>query len=914
MAKKFVIVDGHALLHRAWHAIPPLSNKKGELLNAVYGFTLIFLKALRDLKPDYLAVAFDRKEPTFRHQECKEYKATRVKQAQEFYDQIPIVKKLLNAFNVSIFEKAGYEADDLIGALSKKGEIEGFENIIVTGDLDALQLVNEKTRVFTLKKGIVDTVIYNQKAVQERYGGLKPEQLIDFKALKGDPSDNIAGVKGIGEKTAIELIKTFGSLENLYKFLEGKIIKKYEITERIKKLLLERKKDAFLSKKLVTIIKDVPIDINLKDCEMKEFNKEKIIKLFQELEFRSLLSKIPFSKEVHIFHQSSLLEDEKEKKSAAKKENYYLINNKTDFKDFMEKIRKEKLFVIDTETTGLDPFKVKLLGISFCWQAGMAYFVSVKDLLLEIKNDLKPILENPEIKKCGHNIKYDLEILRESGIDLKGINFDTMIASYLLNPGSRAHDLDSLTFNEFGHQKISIESLIGKKGKNQMTMESVPLENLSYYSCEDADYTFRLMKNLEKKLEEEKVKSVFEKIEIPLIPILAEMEKNGIKIDIDLLKNLSNKAEEKIKKIQDEIHQLAGCPFNINSPGQLKEILFEKLKISSYEIRKGKTGLSTAASELEKLKKRHPIINLISHYRELSKLKSTYIDALPKLINQKTKRVHTSFNQTITATGRLSSSKPNLQNIPIKTELGNQIRKAFIVEKGYELVSIDYSQIELRIIASLANDQRMLESFRKGEDIHARTAAEIYNRLLEEVTPSMRRVAKTVNFGIQYGIGSKGLAEAADFSLAEAENFINEYFKIYTGVKDYIEQTIALAKKLGYAETLFGRKRYLPEIASNIDQIRKAAERMAINMPVQGLAADLIKLAMIEIHSKLIEKDDSIKMLLQVHDELVFEIKKEKMEEKIKKIKDIMENIIKIKAPIEVEIKIGNNWGEMTSY
>lgn len=899
MDKKFVIIDGPALLHRAWHALPPLSNKKGELLNAVYGFVLVFLRVLKELKPDYLAVAFDRKEPTFRHKEYKEYKAQRVKQPDEFYRQIPRVKELLNVFNVSVFEKAGFEADDIIGTLDKKAEGKNLNNVIVTGDLDVLQLVSDKTKVYTLKKGIADIVVYDSKTVEERYG-LKPEQMVDFKALRGDPSDNIPGIKGIGEKTAIKLLKTFGSLENIYRSLEDDL-ENFKFPDKVKNLLLEQKRNSFLSKKLVVIIKNVPIEVEIEKCAFKNFNKEKVVKLFQELEFKSLLPKV-------LEMNESASKNNPNQSPLKEQRSYYLIDEEEKFNNFIKKLEEQKLFVIDTETNGLNPFQAKLLGISFCWEEKEAYFVKfpISDSQFQ---SLKNILENPEIKKIGHNIKFDIKILRENGIKLAGVDFDTMIASYLLNPGSRAHDLDTLIFNEFGCQKISLDDLVGKK--NALSLELIPLEKLSVYSCEDADYTFRLMKKLEGYLERDKLMNVFKKIEIPLIPVLAEIERSGVKIDLNLLKNLSKEIKDKIKGVEDNIYQLAGPRFNINSPKQLKEILFDKLKIASSDIRKIKTGFSTAASELEKLKGKHPIINLISEYRELIKIESTYIDALPRLIEPKTGRVHTNFNQAVTATGRLSSSDPNLQNIPIRTDLGNKIRKAFISEKGRKIVSVDYSQIELRVIASLSNDERMIESFNKGEDIHTRTAAEIYGRLLEEVTPEMRRDAKTVNFGIQYGIGAKGLSESVGISLEEAENFIKEYFKIYAGVKRYIEETIALARNLGYVETLFGRRRYLPEIVSNVDQIRKAAERMAINMPIQGLSSDLMKLAMIEIYSKIISGNEAVKMILQIHDELLFEIREEKVGEISEKIRDIMENIIKLKAPIAAEVKVGDNWGEL---
>ncbi len=938
---KFIIIDGNALLHRAWHALPPLYTKKGELVNVVYGFTSIFLKTLKELKPTHFVVTFDKKAPTFRHKMFEKYKAQRVKQPDEFYNQIPRVKELLEIFNIPVFEKDGYEADDLIGTIAYQLTIANLkspiETIIVTGDLDTLQLINENTKVFTLKKGINDTIIYDKKAVQERYG-LTPEQIIDFKALRGDPSDNIMGVKGIGEKTAIELLKTFGTLEKIYKAISES---GDQIKEKTKKILLEYKDDAFLSKKLVTILKDAPIQIELEKCKLKNFDQEKIIKLFQELEFKSLLSKLSAIQSLLIVNSeknkkvwnaenqndNSKCKNQKFKQdeiSAIYEENkkeqgkYILIDTQEKFEKFLEKLKKQKAFVLDTETTNLNPFKAKLLGISFCWKNGEAYYVQYQISNIKYQK-LKEILENSKIKKCGHNIKFDAAILKEQGIDLQGINFDTMIASYLLNSGTRALSLDSVVFTELGHQMISFEKLVGFKipkkideKKLEQIMESVPIQKMAEYSCEDADYTFQLIDQLIPQLKEKNLWNLFQEIEMPLIPVLAQMERNGIKINKEILQTLTEQLIIYEKQLTGKIYQNAGIEFNINSPLQLKKILFEKLKISINGIKKTKTGISTAASELEKLKGSHLIIDLILEYREIFKLKSTYSEALPKLINLKTQRIHTSFNQTITATGRLSSSNPNLQNIPAKGKFSKEIRTAFIAEKGCKLISVDYSQIELRVIASLANDEKMIQAFKNKEDIHIRTAAEINECELNEVTSEMRQQAKAINFGIIYGMGVYGLVQRTGISQEKAKKFIEKYFEIHNGIKNYLEEIKKAAKEKGYVETLFGRRRYLPEINSKMFQIQNAAERMAINMPIQGTAADLIKIAMIKINEKI--KNKSIKMVLQVHDELVFETEMQYTASLCEIIKQEMEQSLetkKFKVPIEVNIKIGDNWGEM---
>ncbi|MFA6215447.1 MAG: DNA polymerase I [Patescibacteria group bacterium] len=942
--EKFIIIDGNALIHRAWHALPPtLTTKTGEIVNAVYGFTMILLKVLNDLKPDYLAVTFDLKAPTFRHKQYNEYKATRVKQADELYAQIPRIKQVVKAFNIPIYEMAGFEADDVIATLVKDKQVKNLQSIIVTGDLDTLQLVNDQTEIFTMHKGISDTLTYNEIEVKRRFDGLMPSQMVDYKALRGDPSDNIPGVKGIGEKGAITLLKEFKTLDNLYKNLSSK-----KISDRYRNLLTEQKDQAIMSKQLSQLVFDVPIKFKLEEAKVTGYDINQILPLFAELEFKSLMNKLPKEgKKGKAAAQDSF--DFSQTQPRAKNTgtaHYTLIKTEADFNQFLTELGKQEIFVLDTETSGLNPLSDELLGISFCWQEGNAFYLpastrvergepastrvergepastrvergepastrvergepSKKSWLEQIK----PILADEKVKKVGHNIKFDLQTLQTAGLTVNNVAFDTMVASYLINPGSRQHNLDGLVFTELGYQMQPITDLIGR-GKTQITLREVPLERVADYSCEDADFTWRLIKPLTKELAEKNNLGLMQKIEVPLIPVLAEIEKNGVLIDTPLLKKIAGKVDKELIELEKNIHQLAGTKFNIASPLQLKEILFEKLQISSLGLGRTKTGISTAADELEKLKGKHKIIDLIIRFRELAKLKSTYLDALPKLVDL-SGRIHTSFNQTVTATGRLSSSEPNLQNIPIRTELGQQIRKAFIAPKGFKIISADYSQIELRIIASLANDEKMIESFKKGEDIHQRTAAEINNVPLEKVTKGMRYAAKAVNFGIIYGQGPFGLAASTGISRGQAHDFIDKYFEIHHNIFDYLEATKELAKKTGYVETFFGRRRYLPEINSTIQPIAAAAERMAINHPIQGTAADLIKLAMIEIYQKLPKISPESKMILQVHDELVFEVPAAEVKKVAAFVKTEMEKVYQLRAPVEAEVEAGDNWGDL---
>lgn len=903
-----MIIDGNALIHRSFHALPPtLTTKKGELVNAVYGFTSILLKVLKDLKPEYLVATFDLAGPTFRAKMYKEYKATRVKADQSLYDQIPRVKEVVKAFNIPIFEKEGFEADDMIGTIVKKLEISNseIENIIVTGDLDTLQLVSKNTKVYTMRKGVSEEMIYDERAVKQRYG-FGPEQMVDYKALRGDPSDNIPGVSGIGEKTAGDLIKEYGSLEKVYKNLE-------KIKERHQKLLKEQTKEAFLSKELATIKKDVPISFDLGEALVRNYERGKVVELFQELGFKSLLNKLPDSG-ANLFQGKMELgpgEKENERKETVKDLGleYKLIKEESELIELIKELKKQKEFCLDTETTGLNPFFCELLGISFSFEENRAFFISLVKLP-EALGKLKPILEDEKILKYGHNLKYDYAVLKQNGIEVKPLWFDSMIAAYLINPGIRQYNLDSLVFSELGYEMQPMTELIGKKGKGQIPVEKIPVEKLSWYSGEDADFTFKLAKKFDPELDQKNLDKLFHEMEMPLVKVLANMEEAGVKIDSNFLKKMNKEVSAEIKKLEKKIYKLGQGEFNINSPLQLKEVLFERLKVSTEGIGRTKTGLSTAAAQLEKMKGRHPIIDLISEYRELAKLKSTYLEALPKLVNPKTGRVHTSYNQTVAATGRLSSSDPNLQNIPVRTELGAKIRQAFGPEKGFKILTADYSQIELRIVASLAEDSEMIKSFQKGEDIHARTAAIINEVSLDKVTPKMRYAAKATNFGIIYGLGIHGLARNAEISLEKARDFIEKYFLLYQGVADFLETSKDQAYEEGYNETLFGRRRYYPEIQSGNMGLRAAAERAAINHPVQGTAADLIKLAMIKIHNELPKISPKSRMIMQVHDELVFEVPEKEIDKVSKFVKDIMENIHKLKVPIKVEVSSGRNWGE----
>jgi len=923
---KFIIIDGNALIHRSFHALPPtMTTKDGRLVNAVYGFTSFILRAFLELHPEFVVLTLDRPAPTFRHEKYTEYKATRTKAPDELYEQIPLVKEVAKVLDIPIFELDGYEADDLIGTITQKAAAEtNWHSIIITGDMDTLQLINSRTSVYTMSRGLNESTLYSAKEVQERYG-LRPDQIVDYKALRGDASDNIPGVKGIGEKGATELLQNFETLDGVYAAAEASNEK---IKPRLRELLLAEKDQAYLSQNLATINREAPIQIKWEEFQLDSFDENQAITLFQELEFRSLLGKLKQVKNLHqsddAATQSENYQDKFTRNQAEKK--YQLISDETSFNKFLKELKKQTAFALDTETEGLNPLDAQLLGLSFSWQAGSAYYLHLGaqtaeniDLFSyqqEKKSthawlkQLRPILEDEKIKKYGHNLKFDYRVLNSHGIKLQGINFDSLLASYLLNPENRQHNLDSVSFRSLGWEKISTEELIGK-GKEAVAFSQVPAEKMAQYAGEDADCAWQLQKILSQELKSVDLDKLFYDLEMPLLSVLAKMEDRGIKLDPKPLQLLAKKLEKRLDELTKEAYRLAGEEFNLNSPKQLQHILFETLSLDNRGLKKTKTGISTADDELEKMRDQHEIITLVQEYRELSKLQNTYVLALPALINAHDGRIHTSYNQSVAATGRLSSTDPNLQNIPTRTDEGREIRAAFVSEKDYVLLGLDYSQIELRLAAHLSRDKKMMSAFQKNEDIHAATAAAINGVALEAVTKEMRRAAKAINFGILYGQGPHGLSQGAGISYAEAKDFIDRYLEVYPGIKKMMDRFITDARTKGYAETLFKRRRPLPDLLSDMPQIRRAAERMAINMPIQGTAADMIKQAMLDINKYLAGKEKEIRLLLQVHDELIFEVKADKLEKYIEPLKKLMTDALPLSVPIVVEAASGHNWGEL---
>lgn len=891
--ERLFLIDGNSYCYRAYYAIKDLRNSKGQPTNAVYGFILMLKKVLGVEKPDYIGIAFDLKGPTFRHKRFKEYKIKRRPMPDDLITQMPLIKEVVAAYNIPIFEKEGFEADDILATIARKISKEEIEVCIITGDKDALQLVNDNIKVYSSHK---EGLVYDRKAVMERFSGLAPENMTDLMALSGDASDNIPGVRGIGEKTAIDLIKNFNDIDNLYKNLSK--IK----SESKRKMLADQEEIARLSKELATVDDSVPIEIDLDSMRAREPDQQKLTGIFMDLDFKALAKEIA--------------PDSPGLRSGAC---YIAVSEKKDFEDFFRELEKQKWFVFDFETTSENPLEAVPVGISFCWEPGKAFYVAlaseVPGSMLKAEGvepgyvfkELKGIMEDANIRKIGQNIKYEKLILSNYGIELKGIDFDTMIASYLLDPSKFNHNLDDMAFERLGHKMISIDDILGT-GKKRVTMDKVPLDKISEYSCEDSDMTLRLKHILEKELFEKELDLLFREIELPLIDVLSKIEKNGVKIDVGLLDKMSVDVNKELITIVKDIYDMAGSEFNINSPKQLSEILFGKLNLPV--IKKTKTGLSTDVGVLERLAFAHPLPKELLRYRELSKLKSTYIDALPELINKKTGRLHTSFNQTITATGRLSSSKPNLQNIPIKTRQGREIRKAFIGEKGNLIMSADYSQVELRIMAHLSKDEELIKAFEEGLDVHSHTASLIFDIKEKDVSPEQRACAKTVNFGIVYGMSAFGLSRSLSIDPASAQEFIDSYFERYQRVKLYMEDRIEEARDLGYVTTLFNRRRYIPEIITGSVREQQQAERIAINTPIQGSAADLIKIAMINIHKELAAKKTASRMILQVHDELVFEVPEKEVKPIAGMVKEKMESAVKLNVPVEVRVKCGKNWLE----
>ncbi|WP_321495779.1 DNA polymerase I [uncultured Desulfobacter sp.] len=883
------LIDGSAFLYRAFHAIRSLATSKGHPTNATFGFTRILLKLLKDKQPKYAGVFFDVKGPTFRHEIFDEYKANRPPMPEELAIQIPDIKEVVKALNIPIIEKTGYEADDLVGTYARIAQEQGFKVVMVTGDKDFIQLISDDC---TLWDPMKDTTT-DRTGVKEEMG-IEPEQFIDVLGLAGDTSDNIPGVKGVGVKTAVQLIGEYGSITNIYDNLD-QLKKKKKLHEN----LAASKDIVELSRNLATIDRHVDVPQTLEDFSLKEFDTHKAFELFQAFEFKTLA-------------QEFAGKADKSKKS------YTMVHTVADMEKLSSVLESKGVFALDTETTDIDPMRADLVGLSFSYTENEGFYIPVGHIntggiqMPEKKDVLrifKPLIENPDIAKIGQNIKYDFIVLARYGIEIRGIVFDTMIASHLLTPGTRGHSLDRIAMNLFGYKMVSYEEVTGK-GKDQIGFHEVPLDLATEYAAEDADLTFMAHGAFKKQIENKGLASLMETIEVPLICVLAKMEMAGIRVDTDVLGQMSLEFEQELKTLEKKIYELAGEEFNINSSQQLGVILFEKLGLKTVKKTRKKTGYSTDVQVLTELADTHEMPEKLLRYRTLGKLKSTYVDSLASLVHPDTGRIHTSFNQTITVTGRLSSSNPNLQNIPIRKPEGKKIRQAFIPADGWTLISADYSQIELRVLAHCAQDPILMESFRKDEDIHTRTALEVFQVLPGFVSDEMRSQAKSINFGIIYGMSAFRLANELGISRKMADLYIENYFKRYAGVKAFIDHTIQQTRETCEVSTLFGRKRRLDDIRSSNANLRNFAQRAAVNTPIQGSAADLIKLAMIKMQNALASEKMESKMLLSVHDEIIFEAPEQEKDKLMGMAKQIMENVTPLKVPLKVNFGAGGNWAE----
>ena len=888
--KTLYLIDGSSYIFRAFFGVrQQLATSKGFPTNALYGFINMLQKVIREEKPDYLVVAFDSPDKTFRHKIYPNYKANRDAPPEELSRQFPYFEPLVTAYGLSSIRRPGFEADDIIGTLAKKGKQKGLETVIVSGDKDMMQLISPHIYMLDTMKNKK----FMDKEVVEKFG-VQANKVVEVMGLMGDSSDHIPGVAGVGPKTAAELIRKFGSIEALYKRID-------EVEKKNVKEKLERdKENAFMSRELVCIDTAMDLEFNSDLMKLGKVDSAKLKKMFEEFEFVSFLEGMQDGT------ANSLKIDRSE---------YKTILTEKSFNDLIESLEKKKSFAFDVETTSKRPVWARLVGISFSFEDGNAFYLPLAHRYLGVpeqlefkvvREKLKPILEDKSIKKCGHNIKYDLIVMSNEGIALDGVDFDTMIASYLLNPSSRGHGLDALTMEYFGHKNLTYKEMTGT-GSKEIGFDEVEVDRATEYAAEDSDMTWRLKGKLQPQLKDSTLK-LYKEIELPLLEVLAEIELNGVYVDRKHLKGLSSKIDKQLLHLEKDIYVLADEEFNINSPKQLSVILFEKLKLPV--VKKTKTGYSTDVSVLEQLAVEHKLPEQVLSYRQLAKLKSTYVDALPGEIFENTGRVHTSFNQTVAATGRLSSSNPNLQNIPIRSDMGKEIRKAFTAEGDNMLLSADYSQIELRILAHLSKDKALKNAFDKGEDVHARTAADIFGSSLEQVDENSRRMAKAVNFGIIYGLSAFGLSRQLNISRKDAQDFIDRYFSLYSSVKDFMDNTIAEARECGYTLTMFNRRRYLPDLKSDNRQVRESAERIAINSPIQGSAADLIKVAMIQLSRNLKKIKLNSKMILQVHDELLFECPIQEKKEIESLVCKEMEGACTLSVPLVVDIGWGKNWNE----
>lgn len=947
---KLLLIDAHALIHRSYHAIErDLTSPTGEPTKAVYGFASTLLKVIKDQAPQYVIATFDAGK-SFRTEQFAEYKANRPPTPDDLRSQFARCQQFCRVLDIPVFALERYEADDLIGTLSRQAEDQNLNTVILTGDRDTLQLVDDKINVLMIMGYTGELKMYDEAAVVDRFG-FTPRQLIDFKALRGDTSDNIPGIAGVGDKTATKLIQEYSGVEGIFQHLdeiEGKVGEKIESA----RAQVERNKE------LVTIDRSAPVTLDVNAARFGQYDRAQAVELLRELGFQSLLARLP--------GEDAAADLSAETKATQElPTNYSAVISDTDLDALVKRIKKNKAFVVDVETTDVDPQRANLVGIAIGVGGGEAYYIPVthdapriapavkknKALreqkqaslfdaggmepaqTISVTNDGTPpehsfaklplelvrekmggVFADRKIEKYAHNASYDWGVLRRAGFEINNLAFDTMVAAHLLENNPQAVGLKNLSFQHFGAQMTEIQALIGK-GKNQITMEQVSVEKITQYASADADYTHRLFEVYKPLLQERGLDKLFYEIEMPLVAVIVDLEAAGVLLDLDVLRDLSREISTRLGEIEKQVFEMVGAPFNLNSPVQLGEALFEKLGLSSQGLDRTSTGkISTAAGVLETLRDKHPVIPLILEHRELSKLQGTYADALPQLVNPVDGRVHTSFNQAGAVTGRLSSSNPNLQNIPVRSELGRRVRRAFIAPPGSVLVSADYSQVELRILAHVSQDPNFLQAFAEGQDIHASTAAILFNVPLEEVTPQMRRLGKTINFGVVYGISNWGVMGRTELSLEESRKLIQDYYARYPRVREYLERTKAMAREKGYVESLLGRRRYFPELASGrklLPQQKNQSEREAINMPIQATAADIIKIAMVRLHDELHKKKFQGKMILQVHDELVFECPEGQVDEFAPLVRRIMAEAYRLDAPLEVEVKAGANWDEM---
>ena len=915
MAKKLVLIDGHALAYRSFYALPleGFSTRDGEPTNATYGFAATLLNILREHQPDYVGVCFDAGQ-SGRDQVYPEYKGHRERMPDELQAQMARIAEVVNAFGIPTFEVEGFEADDVLGTLARQASEQDVATLIVTGDRDLLQLVGPKVHVHLAGRRLSEGKEYDEQAVQGYYGGLDPAQLRAYKALVGDKSDNIPGVPGVGEKTATRLLQRYGSLEAIYSHLD-------EIeTKRFRSALEKGRDSAFLSQSLATIKTDVPVELDLHACEAHAYDRRRVVELFRHLEFRSLLDRVepvaPPARQLPLFPTG-------QRASRPAPTEAHIVAEEAELAALVQQLSQASVITIDTETTSPDPMRAELVGLAATDREGEGWYVptghhSGRQLpLARVLDAFRPLLEDPSLPKQAHNAKYDMAILARYGVRMKGLGFDTMIGEWLTDPASRNLGLKNLAFFRLGVEMTPLHDLIGS-GRNQVTMAEVDTEQAAAYAAADADMTHRLARVLEAELKEKGHWELFVDLELPLVDVLLGMETAGVALDLPFLEQMSVELGRRLAELEGEIHRAVGRPFNINSGQQLADALFGTLQLPAQGVPRTSTGRpSVAAGVLEELRGKHPVVETILLHRELAKLKSTYVDALPALVNPETGRVHTSYNQTGTVTGRISSSEPNLQNIPIRSALGRQVRRAFIAGPGRVLLAADYSQVELRILAHICGDPGLLSAFQRGEDIHATTAAAIFDVPLGSVTSDQRRLSKAVNFGLIYGMSSFSLARSTNLTQAEAENFVSQYFGRFPKVREYLESTIASAKNKGFVETLLGRRRYFPVLqstASGKAQARRRAEREAVNTPIQGSAADIIKRASLNLQRAFVQRGLSAQMTIQVHDELVLEVPESELNAVAPLVREIMESAHALRAPLKVDLRVGRDWGTMEPF